>query len=181
MKAVARIVDVARESDDVQRADGVGVSFVAMPYFIGPLGFARKLLQVQRALNLAVQDGDAVILRLPAWHISAVIARQLRRKNYPYAVEVCGDPYDHLNYQKSVPGLSSTLRWWFPYLTRKVCARAEAALYVTHGALQQRYPPSQKSVCTAWLLKCRLAARCIFRRAQKILGTLATTQVGLCG
>ncbi len=148
VRLVARVCDVGTVDGERQRVDGPGVELLKVPYFVGPAQYLAKAARVKRVLKSAVKPGSAVILRMPAWHTTGILAERLQQLRYPYAIEVCGDPYDRLAPGASHHPLRPLLRWWLTRRTRQVCRAAEAALYVTDKALQRRYPagPSAFSV-----------------------------------
>ena len=50
VRVVARVRDVAAPPAGWKRADGAGVSFAAMPYYVGPLQYARHLPRIRAAI-----------------------------------------------------------------------------------------------------------------------------------
>jgi glycosyltransferase involved in cell wall biosynthesis len=147
VRVVARVREVASVSDEWKRADGEGVSFAAIPYYLGPWQYLQKAAQVQRAARNAVGANDAVILRV-ASQIASCIQPMLRQANHPYAIEVVADPYDVFAPGAVKHPLRSFFRWWFPRGLRHQGAGAGAAAYVTEGALQCRYPPASGAFST---------------------------------
>jgi glycosyltransferase involved in cell wall biosynthesis len=179
---VARVLEVASASGDWKRADGEGVSFAALPHYIGPWQYLQKAPQVQRAARNAVAPNDAVILQVSS-QIATCIQPMLSQTNHPYAVEVVADPYDVFAPGAVKHPLRPFFRWWFPRGLRHQCAGAGAAAYVTEGALQCRYPPASGAFSTHYscgeLPNSAFAAapRCDDRRKQPFtlvsVGTLA--------
>ncbi|MEG4197064.1 glycosyltransferase family 4 protein [Microcoleus sp. Pol12A5] len=147
VRVVARVQEVASVSGDCKRADGEGVSFAAVPYYIGPWQYLQKVSQVQRAARNAVAANDAVILRVGS-QIASCIQPMLSKINHPYAVEVVADPYDVFAPGAVKHPLRPFFRWWFPRKLRHQCAGACAAAYVTEGALQRRYPSGSGAFST---------------------------------
>ncbi|MEG4111993.1 MULTISPECIES: glycosyltransferase family 4 protein [unclassified Microcoleus] len=147
VRVVARVREVASVSGDCKRADGEGVSFAAVPYYIGPWQYLQKVSQVQRAARNAVAANDAVILRVGS-QIASCIQPMLSKINHPYAVEVVADPYDVFAPGAVKHPLRPFFRWWFPRKLRHQCAGACAAAYVTEGALQRRYPSGSGALST---------------------------------
>lgn len=137
--AVARVRDVAHVPSDWQRADGEGVSFFPMPYYIGPWQYLLKAWAVQQAAQSSVGPMDAVILRVPGT-IACCIQPMLVQTGHPYAVEVVGDPYDVFAPGSIKSPLRPFFRWYSPRQLRYQCREALAAAYVTQDALQKRYP-----------------------------------------
>jgi glycosyltransferase involved in cell wall biosynthesis len=145
VRVVARVRDVPNLPSDWKEANGEGVSFAAIPYYIGPWQYLLKAWQVWRSARNAVNANDAVILRVGST-IASPIQSMLRQTGRPYAVEVVADPYDVF-----APGsVKHPLRPFFrrssPRQLRRHCVQAGAAAYVTKEALQQRYPCPNFSV-----------------------------------
>jgi glycosyltransferase involved in cell wall biosynthesis len=139
LRVVARIRHVPEVPHDWQPADGETVTFTAVPYYLGPWQYLLRLPQVASALRRAVGPEEAVILRVPST-IANLLEVYLRRRRHPFGVEVVGDPYEVFAPQVTRHPLRPLLRWWGTRRLCSVCARADAALYVTERALQQRYP-----------------------------------------
>ena len=139
VRVVARVRDVPNLPSDWKEANGEGVSFAAIPYYIGPWQYLLKAWQVWRSARNAVNANDAVILRVGST-IASPIQSMLGQTGRPYAVEVVADSYDVF-----APGsVKHPLRPFFrrssPRQLRRHCVQAGAAAYVTKEALQQRYP-----------------------------------------
>ena len=64
MRVVARVRDLPNVPSNWKEADGEGVSFTAVPYYIGPWQYLLKAWQVRRSARNAVNANDAVILRV---------------------------------------------------------------------------------------------------------------------
>lgn len=143
--AVARVRDVPHVPSDWQRADGEGVSFVPIPYYIGPLQYLLKARAVQQAAQNSVGSRDAVILRVGG-QIASCIKPILFQTGHPYGVEVVADPYDVFAPGSIKSPLRRFLRWYSPPRLRELCFNACAAFYVTQEALQKRYPCPNFSV-----------------------------------
>jgi glycosyltransferase involved in cell wall biosynthesis len=141
---VARLKAVGQRLPGWARADGEGVSFSPVPYYVGPWQYARQAGAVRRAVRAAIDPADAVILRVPS-HLAALLFPALQRNQHPYAVEVLGDPGDVF-----APGaVRHPLRPWFRAMfvraLRAHCRQACAAAYVTAETLQRRYPPGPRT------------------------------------
>lgn len=147
VRVVARVCEVPSVPSDWKRADGEGVSFAAVPYYVGSWQYFRKARQVQLAARNAVGANDAVILRV-ASQVASCIEPLLHQTGHPYAVEVVADPYDVFAPGSIKHPLRPFFRWWFPRQLRRQCARATAAAYVTKDVLQLRYPPAPEAFST---------------------------------
>lgn len=147
VRVVARVLDVPSVSDQWVRADGDRVSFVCIPYYVGPWEYLAKRRKVKQALLAALGRPDALIMRLDS-QLAAVAYSLLRQHHRPYGVEVVTDPYDVF-----APGsghvLRPVFRLKFAWQLKQQCAGACAAAYVTRIALQERYPPSRE-VFSTW-------------------------------
>lgn len=141
VRVVARVRDVVSVPADARRADGDGVSFHPVPYYIGPKQFVLRSFQVMRAARKAVVPEDAVILRVGS-RIATIIEPVLRRARRPYGLEVVMDPFEIF-----APGcmdhpLRPLFRVLFHRQLQRQCARAPATAYVTQRSLQRRYAPA---------------------------------------
>jgi glycosyltransferase involved in cell wall biosynthesis len=147
VRVVARVRDVPSVSSSWSRADGEGVSFAVVPYYLGPWQYLQRVRQVQRAARESIRATDAVIMRISG-QVSSSVEPMLRRSGHPYGVEVVGDPYDAWAPGYVTHPLRPFFRWWFPRRMRRQCANACAAAYVTECTLQRRYPPAPNAFST---------------------------------
>jgi glycosyltransferase involved in cell wall biosynthesis len=140
VRCIARTIDVARLEGEWQRADGPGVSFSPIADYFGPTEFLKRVWQIRGAVRRSFHIGDAVVLRVPG-NVGGLLFRRLQSlKNYPFGVEVVGDPYDALAPGSVAHALRPFFRWQQTRQLRNHCANACAASYVTAHALQRRYP-----------------------------------------
>lgn len=118
-----------------RRADGDGVTFAAVPEFVGAGGLAKQSAALARVTARAVKDADVVLLRAPGVIASAafVAATAMRKK---YAIEIVGDPRESLE-TAGIGHLGRVNEW----LLRRQVRGAIASRYVTERTLQERYPP----------------------------------------
>ena len=147
VRILARVLDLLAVPSDWQRVDGVSVSLVPVPYYLGPWQYLRQALAVRRAVRCALRKDNAVILRVGS-NIASILVPELWRSDHPYGVEVVGDPYDVFSPGAVKHPLRPVFRWWFSHNLRRQCVRACAAAYVTEHALQRRYPPSRRAFTT---------------------------------
>lgn len=144
---VGRVQDVPSEDGQGSRADGEGVSFEALPHFVGPWQYLLRAAEARRAARKSLGTSNAIILRVTC-HTSTLVDGHLRRSGRPFGVEVINDPYDMF-----APGTQDTwlrpyLRWSFPRRMRAQCLAACSVAYVTRDALQRRYPPAPGAFAT---------------------------------
>jgi glycosyltransferase involved in cell wall biosynthesis len=147
VRVVARVREVSAVPEGWQRADGDGVSFVALPYYIGPKQYLRRLPELRRMLRTAVRPDDAVIMRVPS-AIAAQLLPTLTRTDHPYAVEVLGDPYDVFAPGAVHHPLRPVFRVSFTRQQQQICRGAAVLGYVTAAALQRRYPAGSDAFAT---------------------------------
>jgi glycosyltransferase involved in cell wall biosynthesis len=141
VNVVARVRQVSTIPQDWERADGEGVSFMPVPYYLGPWQYLLRAPQVQRAARKAIGPSDAVILRVGS-QMATIIEPLLRRTGHPYGVEVVNDPYDVFAPGSFKHLLRPLFRWRAPRQLKHQCVNACGAAYVTEHALQRRYPPA---------------------------------------
>lgn len=130
-----------KEDPTAVPAVGPRVTFLSIPGFHGPIGFARRLPAIVRTIWRSLDPDAAYILRIPAT-IPTIYALLLTLKGIPFGVEVAADPFDGyskeaLNSNKFAP----LFRALFVAATKWQCRKAVASAYVTRLALQKRYPP----------------------------------------
>ncbi len=127
-------------------ASGDKVSFIEVPYYVGPVNYLKKRFAIKKVARLTAEmEGAAYILRVPG-QMGNVLESQLRKIGKPYSLEVVADPWDVLS-----PGSVKVLgRSVFRVLGRnnlyKQCQRAKLVSYVTQFGLQNRYPPKNDTM-----------------------------------
>jgi len=143
----ARVKETTEEYANKPVANGPGVSFFPVPYFIGPWEFFKAYRKTNTVAEQAVKQADAFILRVPGT-MGTMILRQLMSKKAAYGLEVVGDPYDVFSPGAVKHFLRPFFRWWFSRQLRRRCSEASAVAYVTKEILQRRYPPAPKAFTT---------------------------------
>lgn len=130
-----------------QPVEGPGVAVAPLPEFIGPAQYVLKARKLRRAIGQTNIKNSALILRVPS-KIGNLFFFKLKRLDYPYGLEVVGDPYDVFAPGAVRHPLRPFFRYWFSRQLRHQCARASAVAYVTERALQRRYPPAPSAFST---------------------------------
>jgi glycosyltransferase involved in cell wall biosynthesis len=141
VRVLARVGPMNDVPQEWSRADGEAIAFAPVPYFIGPAEYLRRARAVRRAVRRAIDDCDAVILRVSS-HLASILHPTLVGSRHPYGVEVVVDPYDMFAPGSVRHALRPFFRWWFSRTLRRQCHGACASAYVTAASLQQRYPPA---------------------------------------
>ena len=149
VRVVARVAERPGRPPDACRVDGEHVTVHAVPHYVGPLQYLRRLRAVRAAVRAAVEPGDAALLRVPS-PIGTLLHRHLRRRGRPFGLEVVGDPYDVFAPEALRHPLRPLLRAWFTARLRSQCRTAVAVAYVTERALQSRYPAAPGAVTAAY-------------------------------
>ena len=139
---VARVRDVVSPPAEAKRADGDGVTFRSVPYFIGPEEFLLRAGAVRRAARKAIQRHDAVLLRVQS-QIASMIEPMLHRRGQPYGLEVMCNPYEMFAPGANDHYLRPIFQLMFYRQMKTQCRRAPAVSYVTETALQKIYPSAQ--------------------------------------
>lgn len=127
--------------------EGPGVRFTALAHYVGPWQYLRQRKLLSQAMSRICADGNVYIARCPG-AIGSMMAAELRRSNYPYGVEVVGDPYDIFAPGAVRHPLRPLFRFFLSRQLRRVCRGACAVAYVTENALQRRYPASPGAFTT---------------------------------
>lgn len=139
VKIIARVKSTNELPNNTVQVDGVDITIVPLPHYIGWRGLPLMLVLFFHTRQVAYQD-DAFILRVPGL-VGTLVAIWLRLRRWPYGVEVVGDPYDSLSSHALGKWWGDLLRIPFIYALKKQCQQAVAAAYVTRETLQKRYPP----------------------------------------
>lgn len=150
IRIVARVRDVAEPSPRAVQADGPGVGFAPLPYYIGPWQYLRQRASVRRAVAEAAAARPAAFLL----HVPSQTATLLRlavvRAGLPFGVQVLSDPEAVFAPGAVRHALRPILRRAFVRRLRDDCAGACAVSFVTARALQAKYPPAAGAFVTSF-------------------------------
>jgi glycosyltransferase involved in cell wall biosynthesis len=129
---------------------GPKVRFLALPAYSGPEAFLLALPRIIKIfLNLLKDDKAAFLLRVPGG-VSSIFSALAALKGRGFAVECTADTADQL----SKGAVRHPLRQFFQWLSVKIvrwqCRKALVSTYVTHEALQRRYPPGRPEHSHYW-------------------------------
>jgi len=139
MRVLARIRDVETVDPHWLRADGPGVAIHGVAYFLGPVQYLARWFAIRRGIRSSFAHGQAVIMRVPSL-LSHALSANLSRRNYPYALEVVGDPSDVFAPGAVTHPFRAFFRFVFSSKLQTQCADACGVAYVTKHTLQKRYP-----------------------------------------
>ncbi|HEX2949598.1 MAG TPA: glycosyltransferase [Armatimonadota bacterium] len=135
----ARVEEIEELPADWMRADGNGVSFLSIPYYLGLKQYLAKSHDITSAARQIVATSQAFILRTPS-HIAAHFWPILHATGHPYGVEAVGDAYDCYAPGAVRHPLRPLIRRVFLRQMRQQCWHANAVSYVSLRALQPRFP-----------------------------------------
>lgn len=147
IKVFARVNVVSQLEENLFEITNPKVSFIDIPYYIGPVGFLKKRNKIIAIANQNAIRSRAYICRVPG-QMGTILSSALRKQGIPYAVEVVGDPWDVF-----APGaINHPLTLLFRILgyrsLKRIVLGAKAALYVTKNQLQKRYRTSPNTFST---------------------------------
>jgi len=148
---LARVYDVPAKRDSWSRVDGDGVTFAAVPGYIGPWALVRNFRKVSAAIRGAIRSDCAILLHVPG--TVATMAFRRLQPGQPYGVEVLQDPDIYFSSDSFSHPLRPFWRWWFTHNQKMQCRQAACCLYVTERVLQQRYPPGGQGERSSWSLE----------------------------
>lgn len=137
---MARVLpDDCVEVRDIYLASSERVSFIDLPYYIGPSQYMKVRFNLIGVISKHIEPGRVYICRVPG-QIGNLVIGKLQKKKIPYGVEVVGDPWDVF----AQGALNHSFRFFFRYYSyyylREAVKKSAAALYVTENTLQRRYP-----------------------------------------
>jgi len=139
---VARVQDIDCADDDWNRVDSERVSFLPMPYYIGPRQMLLKLPRLNSELARVACLRAHFILRVPSF-IGILLYRKLLQKKKSFSLEVVGDPFDVFTPANFSGKMVYFYQWLFSKELKRKCLKASAVSYVTKATLQKSYPVSK--------------------------------------
>src|SRR5689334_17486998 len=93
VRLIARVQQVREAEPHWVRVDSDQVHVHAVPFYHGPFQYVRRRGAITRAVEEALHDVRAVLLRVPS-QLSTCAAGVLQNSGKPFGVEVVGDPSD---------------------------------------------------------------------------------------
>ncbi|HYI32400.1 MAG TPA: glycosyltransferase family 4 protein [Glaciibacter sp.] len=147
LAAVGRVIILSRVSpvisDTGALVEGPGVSVMPVPFYHGPLDFARKAGTIRRFLARELSDTSALYGgRIPNV-LAALVQQRARKIGAVFIAQMVGDPEDVL-----ASGVVGRVGRIMARIARRTVARqvarADAVIYVTRETLQRKYPAGDK-------------------------------------
>ena len=139
VQVVARVAKVASLPSSAVRADGEFVNFISLPAYIGPFAGLLRFPSLLAQTRVVSRANAAYILRVPG-AIGTLLFWWLRARNWPFAVEVVGDPHDSLSPAALRKAWTRFLRPLAVSSLTKQVKTASCIAYVTSKTLQRSYP-----------------------------------------
>lgn len=136
LRLVTRCVEEESLGKSRVPLDDPRIEFITMPFFSGPLQYAKKYASIGKALNHITDGCDAAILRLPST-IAQRVCDQVKKSGIPYATELVFDAKDAY---ESATSIVERLLW--KVIHRQMiddCAEADGVACVTEKYMQQHY------------------------------------------
>jgi hypothetical protein len=124
VRIVGRVQNAPFPPPGFRVVTGPNVTFAGVPDYLGPEQYLLRFASVAAATAKAVQNSDAVILRVPG-RIGTCVESHLRKIRRPYGVEVVGDPYDVF----APGGVEHPLRPFFRWCFHRNLRRQFAATF----------------------------------------------------
>jgi glycosyltransferase involved in cell wall biosynthesis len=134
-----RVEDVdIKDSDYIHICTGDGVEILPLPDYKGAFGYIKVLCKFRKLMKKYCKMVDCAIVRTP----NAISFQCLKfiKKRMPYAIEVSGDPWEHMAPGEYKSKFRPLIRCMWTNGLRRVCLSANGVSYVTKDALQRRYP-----------------------------------------
>lgn len=147
LSIVARVNHQDFADENWHRADSESVTFIPVPYYVGPLAYLKRRQQVIKSIKESIQMMDVVILRSPG-QVSDILGNLLIKRGQPFGIEVVGDPFDVFARGAIRHPFRPLLRFIYTRRLRNLVSKASAVAYVTQKTLQKRYPASPNSYQT---------------------------------
>jgi glycosyltransferase involved in cell wall biosynthesis len=139
VKIIARVQAIDTLPEGAVLTDSRDITIIPLPNYVSWRGLMNLPTLLWHTRNASTLEG-AFILRVPGF-IGILISFWLRVRQWPYGVEVVGDPFDSLSSQALGKKWADWVRWLAVYQLRRQCHEAVCSAYVTRETLQKRYPP----------------------------------------
>jgi phosphatidyl-myo-inositol dimannoside synthase len=147
VRFAARATDTLAPPAGSSRVDTSNARLVPMPMFRNPLHLVARYRAVRRALGVAIDNSDAVLLKVPGT-LANLALPILLRTDRTFGVNVVGDPAEVLRGPVGPALFRPLVRRWFVRRTRHLCRKAAVAIYVSGEVLPLKYPPGPSTETT---------------------------------
>lgn len=122
--------------------DDPRIEYVPMPFFSGPIQYAKNYLKISEALKNITEGCDAAIVRLPST-IAQRVCEKVMKSGIPYATELV---YDAKDAYEGAASAAERLLWKVIHQQMvRDCANADGVSCVTEHYLQQHYTSKKQN------------------------------------
>ena len=90
VKVIARVKDVNDTESGWLRSDGPNVSFIELPYYIGPEQYLMNICEIKKRIKEKINIEDKILFRVPS-QIANVSIPILNKRKQRYSLEIVGD------------------------------------------------------------------------------------------
>ncbi len=140
VSVACRLEHVPDAGEGALLCDGPGVSFLGMPYYVGPTQYLRVAPAVRKRVSEIYRPKAAYLLRMPS-QMGTLFMRYLTKRGHPFAIIVMADPFKGFDRKSCGHAAWRFLQWQYTKALREACRDAAAVAYVTSRSLQSEYPP----------------------------------------
>ena len=142
LRLVTRCVDEEQLGKSRVALDDPRIEYVPMPFFSGPIQYAKNYLGISNALKNITDGCDAAIVRLPST-IAQRVCEKVMKAGIPYATELV---YDAKDAYEGAASVAERLLWKVIHKQMvKDCAKADGVACVTEHYLQQHYTSKKQN------------------------------------
>ena len=123
------------------------VKFIALPFYIGPIGFLKVFIPILLKIKEASSLNATYILRAPGI-LSFVFGIFLNLRKKPFGIEVVGNPHTVFTKENFNSFIALIYREIFSKTLKFLCNKAACISYVTKESLQKDFYPNPKAFTT---------------------------------
>lgn len=116
--------------------DDPRIEFVPIPFFSGPVQYAKKYFEIGKVIDNITDGCDAAILRLPST-VAQRVCDEVMKSKIPYATELVYDAKD--GYAGEINIISKLLWLRIHSQMKKACKKADGVSCVTEYYMQKHY------------------------------------------
>lgn len=117
------------------------IEYVPIPFFSGPIQYAKKYFEIDKVTANIAEGCDAAILRLPST-VAQRVCDQVMKAGIPYATELVYDAKDGYEGESNIIHKLLWLR--IHHQMKCACAKADGVACVTEQYLQKHYYSMKK-------------------------------------
>lgn len=136
LRLVTRCVEEKQLGKSRVLLDDDRIEFVPMPFFSGPLHYAKVYFKISKQLSHITNGCDAAILRLPST-IAQRVGEKVLNSGIPYATELVFDANDA--YENATNIIERILWRKIDSQMKNLCSNADGISCVTRQYMQQHY------------------------------------------